>query len=233
MDNYDIVFNILLHTDHQVIYNVAMLSKLIVKILTSKTFWIQKFQYDDIPIKLDDTIDYLTQYSNYYQCRTRAKNIIKVSQLEQKLDRNIETIYKNKGIIRIEFEQPYKGTNLLLPEEILIQIAETLEDKNAAFRPEKIIFTYINNRYRSEVTILEKMKDDIFDTYRESNTKTILSIDKTVDILTTILYDGHVNVMDDLRISYFLDSRFLTDRVEYSFRDMIMFRRIGLLEMLK
>lgn len=217
----DVMRNIMLFTDYQTIINLHQISNMVKKICQDKNFWIQKFH-----IKLDDNLNYLKQYTEYYQFSEIVKKIITVSQLEYQIDRDKsnDIKYRNNGdliVILHEFREKYP--NSYLPYELTNYLNNKLK---TIYQPYYFRFSFVTkNTYcmTCSVQYIDENENLFYDEVEKH-----LSDVEVKNILTLILYDNHDAVIkDNNEFPYNFNKYCQCSDRGYA----VKFRRIGMMEM--
>lgn len=183
--DYDIYYNILMHSDYKTIKNLCLTNITSIKVCDSKFFWNNKFIYDNIPIltseKLTNRHEWINEYIRVSLAKDTAINIIKVWLLEldkSKLDKPV--------MIQIQF-------NKSIERDILHNLIPfAIDDKLRTHRLRFVRSAILNNI-------------DLIVGIREQQIFTI-SYELAVQILTKILYHlPNIDITDQNNISFHLN----------------------------
>lgn len=208
MDNYDIIFNILLYADFKVITSLTKISKLVNKVLISKTFWIEKFHCEHILLELDDKNNYLEQYQSYQQCLIEVNKIIIIAKLERKV---MQIILNDREGVGHEYP--------IIPQDMMKKL---IEMSSGMICLSSMKFEYRNENNYQFILIANQNNELII--------VEAISFTKMVDMLTLISYYGIGRITDDRNIPFlFYDENFVTGSDYYN---RTKFKRFGMLQML-
>jgi hypothetical protein len=207
MESNDVViFNILLNSDIDTIYNMCQASEIADKICKDKHFWELKFEHDNLIIlRVREDIDgWWDEYNEVKDSTINTNDIIRISLIEKKRDIEINSFFPNDGTIIIKFSDEYKYdyNTWLLPKELTSLVPEKL-NRNC--------INILDFLYPIQIRFVPNNDDTYKLTYElfcEENEVSMdnLSLKEMKNILIKSLYEN-ISVMDKRNLRYLFNDR--------------------------